>query len=241
MLSDKDLPYVSINMPIYNRSKWLPLIQLNITQIDYPKEKVEFVILDDSEGDLLFENASEVNNFQKDIQPVTLKYVKDKNRKSIGAKRNKLCKLSTHNLIACMDSDDLYFPSYLKYSINELKQNGLSCVGTAEMLFCFPKDNFKLTMIKCKANRQIHEASLVYTKKHFRSTGGFDINGVGEGHKMFDFIRQKNIKQLSVFNIMCCLCHDENTCNKDQFKKAPKIQAELSDDVKKIVLEILDK
>jgi len=233
-------PYISVIMPIYNRSKWLPLITINIKNMLYPKDKLEFVILDDSEGDPLFSNQEEIDKFQEEIKPVSLKYVRDNNKKTIGAKRNKLVKLSTHKIIACMDSDDLYFPSYLDYAVSELQNNKLSCVGSAEMLFCYPHEDYKVTGIKCKADRQIHEASMVFTKKHHQACRGFASKGVGEGAQMFDFMNNKKIKQLSIMNIMMCLCHQGNTCNKDMFKTAMPISGEIDSEVKKIINNILN-
>lgn len=235
-----EYPYVSINMPIYNRSKWLPLIYHNIKQIAYPKDKIELVILDDSDNDKLFKDKIEENRFQEFIFPIKLKYILDPVKKSIGEKRNKLCKLSSHKIIACMDSDDLYLPSYLPYAISELKNNNLGAVGSPEMLFLYPHLDWKITGIKCLANRQIHEATLVYTKKHFNAMGGFNKNSQGEGSKMFDFMNDKKIKQLEVSKIMVCICHSENTCNKDKFKDINIQEAWIGDKEKRIISSILN-
>lgn len=236
-----DLPCVSVNMPIYNRSKWKPLILHNIRGFEYDKTKIEFVILDDSDTDPLFVNKEKEEEFRKAIYPIELKYVRDNVKRSIGEKRNKLCKLSKHKIIACMDSDDLYLPSYLIYAVSELKKNNLSAVGSPEMLFCFPLDDWKITGIKCQTNRQIHEATLVYTKKHFKAMGGFAKNSQGEGAKMFDFMNDKKIKQLEVHNIMLCICHQTNTCNKDIFKDAQHFaNARIGDLEKFIISTILD-
>jgi glycosyltransferase involved in cell wall biosynthesis len=232
-------PFVSINMPIYNRSKWLPLIYMNIKNIAYPHDKLEFVILDDSNNDKLFKDKDAEIEFQKYIHPIKLKYVFDPIKKSIGEKRNKLCKLSSHKIIACMDSDDLYLPTYLPYAVSELNENKLGAVGSAEMLFVYPHLDWRITGIKCLANRQIHEATLVYTKKHFKAMGGFQKKGVGEGSKMFDFMNPKMIKQLEVKNIMVCICHKGNTCPKDQFEEMNIQDACLGDAEKDVISKIL--
>ena len=235
-----ELPCVSINMPIWNRSKWIPLIRHNLLGFQYDRKKLEFVILDDSDTDPLFKSDKEVEEFRKEIYPIELKYVRDNVKKSIGEKRNKLCKLSKHKIIACMDSDDLYLPSYLLYAVGELKTNNLSAVGSPEMLFVFPKEKWLVTGIKCATNRQIHEASLVYTKKHFNAMGGFAKNSQGEGAKMFDFMNDKKIKQLEINKIMICICHNDNTCNKDAFKDVQKFNGIIGDYEKQIITKILD-
>ena len=139
-----------------------------------------------------------------------------------------------------MDSDDLYLPSYLYYAVGELKKNNLGAVGSPEMLFLYPHHDWKITGIKCLANRQIHEATLVYTKKHFKAMGGFEKNSQGEGAKMFDFMNDKKIKQLEVAKIMICICHQENTCNKDKFLDINKQDAYIGDMEKAIISKVLN-
>ena len=41
-----DLPSVSILTPIYDRNKFLPLMIMNMEMINYPKDNLEWVILD---------------------------------------------------------------------------------------------------------------------------------------------------------------------------------------------------
>lgn len=225
-------------MPVYNRSKWLPLITHNLRNQNYPKDKLEFIILDDSDTDPLFSEIPQ-DIFESWISPIKVKYVKDNVKRTIGDKRNKLCKLSTHKICACWDSDDLYLPTYLSYAVSELKKNKLGAVGSPEMLFLYPHKDWKITGIKCLANRQIHEATLVYTKKHFNAMGGFEKNSQGEGAKMFDFMNDKKIKQLDIDKIMVCICHKENTVNKDQFIDINVQEATIGDLEKLIISKIL--
>ena len=55
-----------------------------------------------------------------------------------------------------------------------------------------------------------------YTKKYWKSVGGFRKTGTGEGSSMVDF-SEKRCGMTEVKNCMICTCHDDNTCNKDQF------------------------
>ena len=58
-MSQTELPNVSILMPTYDRRNFLPLIMTNLYSIDYPKDKLEVVIIDDHKSPL-FINDSEV-------------------------------------------------------------------------------------------------------------------------------------------------------------------------------------
>jgi hypothetical protein len=85
------------------------------------------------------------------------------------------------------------------------------------MIFLFPKKKWRLTAIQCQAKRQIHEATMLFTKKHFRAMGGFIPNSQGEGAKMIDTMKDCKIAETDCAYCMVCIGHDENTINKDNF------------------------
>ena len=219
-----DLPFVSINIPCYKRRKFLPLIILNIITQDYPADRVEVCILQDGVEDL-FETPQHKKMFQDAIAPRTLKYIYEpKVRRQIGDKRNKLVKMSSHKIIATMDSDDIYFDTYLRVSVNALKQYKAGITASAGMLFTYPNDGFRMSAIRCGYKSQGHEATCVFTKKHFKSMGGFKSKGEeanrGEGAKMI-WGGENLMVNLDIKLLMCCVGHegDEgNTINKEQFK-----------------------
>jgi len=216
-----EIPNISICMPIYNRNKFKSLILNNILGQQYPKEKLELCIDDDGTEPFLKDN-NEKETLKKLIYPIKLNYYYRKHKRTIGAKRNNLTKLASHKYIACMDSDDIYIPDYVLYGICELLKGNYGCVGSNQMLFVYPYDNFKTHAIRCSAKRQIHEATMIYTKKHHRSMGGFVSRGKqgsqGEGCKMADF-NEKNVGLLDIDKCMCCVVHNGNTICKEMFKK----------------------
>lgn len=236
----QDLPKVSICMPIWNRPEFIPLIIYNLHNLNYPKDKIEIVIDDDSDSDKkLFPDNNILNNFKKVLNPIQVKYLYSTNRRTIGAKRNNLVKNSSHNIIACMDSDDIYLPDYLIYSIDVMKKNNATCVGSNQMIFLYPNDNWLMTGIKCQAKRQIHEATAVFTKKHFRSMGGFVKSSQGEGSKLVDF-NDKNVALTDIQHCMICIAHENNTIKKDMFKDAESVGGKLDSVLMNIICSIFN-
>jgi len=233
-----EYPEVSICMPIYNRNQFKALILNNLLSFDYPKEKLEFCVDDDGTEPFL-KDDEEKETLKKLIYPIKLNYFYRNHKRSIGAKRNNLTKIASYKIIACMDSDDLYLPEWIKYAIYEMKTNNYTCVGSNQMIFLYPFHNFTAHAIRCEAKRQIHEACMVYTKKHHKSMGGFKSTSQGEGSKMADF-NEKNVGLLDIDKCMCCICHNENTIPKDMFMKDNnKIDLELSADIKNMIKNIL--
>jgi hypothetical protein len=227
-------------MPIFNRNQWTPLIMSNLRNLQYPRDKLEFV-MDDDGTEKFFENPQQLEFFEKAIG-MKVQYFHTNQKRTIGKKRDNLVKKAKHKIIAFMDSDDMYLPTYLLHSIDVMTKNKASLVGSPEMLFMFPDSDFKMTAIKCMAKRQIHEATMVFTKKHWRSQGGFINNSQGEGAKMIDFHSENKIATTNCQYCMVCIAHKENTVNKEQFKESQDITdcCNLTENDKNLITMILN-
>jgi len=222
ILPYEELPCVSVIIPCYMRKNFVSLIMTNLFHMDYPKGKLEVCILQDGPQELL--TPEELEIFKQTLKcKVNYKYEKDI-RRSIGEKRNRLVKMASHKIIACMDSDDIYYPTYLRYSVSALKEHKVGITSSAQMVFMYPNDNYKITGIRCGHKHQGHEACCVFTKKHFNSMGGFISKGEkgnqGEGVKMIAG-NEKNMVNLDIRMIMICVVHNEdggNTIDKERFR-----------------------
>lgn len=232
-----ELPNVSILMPTYNRRNFLPLIMTNLYSTTYPKNKLEVVIFDDHKNALFFNDEVKIVSEKVGIK---INYIRDTSKHlSIGEKRNKLVKNAKYKICINMDDDDIYFPQYIKYSVELLQSERYGLVGSAQMLFTYPYLNFKMTGIRCESKRQIHEATMCYTKKHWASMGGYTKNGVGEGSKMVDFNDNKCAFS-EVNQCMICVAHQNNTVDKDIFKDKDITGAgELDKQIQKVVSDCL--
>jgi glycosyltransferase involved in cell wall biosynthesis len=218
-LPDKELPSVSIVMPCYQRRRFIPLIIANINNQDYPKEKLELCILQDGDQDL-FVDKLRYEKFKEAIYPVKLSYKYEPNiRRTIGNKRNILVKqMASHKFIANMDSDDIYMNTYIRYSINALKQHKKGISTSVSMLFVYPHKDFIMSAITCGFKAQGHEGCSVFTKKHFQQFGGFGKSQTAEGVKMLS--AEERVLNLNITKLMVCVSHniDEgNTVKKEQF------------------------
>jgi len=229
---------ISILIPTYNRKKFLPLIIRNILSQSYPKDKLELIIDDDGQEKLL--NNIDLENMKEVLKPIKIKYIDNLPKRSIGKKRDNLIKSASSKIVVFMDDDDLYFPSYIQYSYECLKQNKVGCVGSTQMLFTMSDDEFKTYMINCGDKKKlIHEATLMMTKKFYRASCGFADSSQGEGNNIF-YGMENQVHITDIFNIMCCIQHSGNTIDKLQFQKEEfKIDLNIQDDIKNFLLNIL--
>lgn len=208
-----DLPNISILVPTYNRSKFLPLFIHNLKIQTYPHKKLE-VCIDDDGTEPFTDN---IQGLQIDLYPIKLVYHREKRRRTIGEKRNNLVRKLSRNKIVCfMDDDDIYNPNYIYYSYDCLIKNKCGLVGSSSMLFTYPEKDYIITGIKCPSKVQIHEATMLFTKKYFNSVGGFNKTSQGEGAS---FIHEGNrrVFNTDINDVMICVAHDGNTIDKEQF------------------------
>lgn len=221
-----DWPKLSILTPTYNRRKFLPLMVHNVSGFDYPKEKLEWCILDDGTEKLF--TPTELKKVQQELHPVQVKYRTLETKKVIGHKRNAVVKQATHKTLIMMDDDDIYFPQYLKTSVRLLQESTYGLVGSKDMILTFPLNGYYIAKFTGASKRQVHEATMCFTKKYFKSMGGFNRTGThGEGTKMIDH-NEKSVGLTDIDNCMICVVHTENTYSKDRFRTDARYKHTLS-------------
>ena len=232
----EDLPEITICVPTYNRSKFLPLFLMNVKSQSYPHNKLKLLIDDD--GDEPF--ISDIDEVRRILHPIPVQYIKSKQRRSIGTKRNNLVKKADTKIVCFCDDDDCYMPTYIEHSYKIMKEGKFGCVGTDCMLFCMTDKDFDVHMIDCgRQARQLHEASMMFTKKWFRASCGFATKGFGEGKQMFDG-HETSVGFTDIRAVMLCVQHSANSVDKLQFAKDEnKIDVDIHEDLKNILRTIL--
>jgi hypothetical protein len=107
VLTRDDCPPISIVTLLYNRRKFFDLACHNIMLSDYPKDKIEWVIVDDSDNP---EEAVSDRVIQVGLKsaPLTVVYVPFERKLPISEKRNIGVKRSKNEIVLFMDDDDHY-------------------------------------------------------------------------------------------------------------------------------------
>ena len=106
-LAGSDCPPISVVTLTYNRRKFIDLAFHNIVLTDYPKDKIEWVIVDDSNTPEE-QISDKVATFAKRAPCAQIVYVPLPRKHSIGYKRNLGVERSTNDIILFMDDDDHY-------------------------------------------------------------------------------------------------------------------------------------
>tara|TARA_R110002050_G_scaffold206029_1_gene341725 strand:- start:342 stop:1055 length:714 start_codon:yes stop_codon:yes gene_type:complete len=219
---------ITILVPTWNRSNFLPLFLMNLTSQTYQHKNIK-VIIDDDGAERFISDLQQVKDF---ISPITIDYITDKPKRTIGKKRHDLIKACKTKIFCFMDDDDIYIPTYLEHSYQVMKEKKVGCVGSDKMIFCMTQNNFAIHAIDCGNNaRLIHEATIMMTQKFYKSSCGFENSSQGEGANLFTG-NTKNVAITDINKIMVCVAHADNTVAKQEFAKDEnKLNIEMSDDI----------
>ena len=127
----KDLqatPFVSICTPTFNRRPFIPYMIKCFQSQDYPKDRMEWIIIDDG--------TDKIGELVKDIPQV--KYFSYDTKMCLGEKRNIMHEKTRGDFIVYMDDDDFYPPDRVSHAIDTLKANPQAlCAGSSEMYIYF--------------------------------------------------------------------------------------------------------
>ena len=122
------LPFVSVCTPTFNRRPFIKSMIKCFEHQDYPKERIEWIIIDDGTdkiGDL-------VNHIPQ------VKYFSYDKKLYLGNKRNIMHEKSKGDIIIYMDDDDYYPPERISHAVDVLiKTPQALCAGSSEIYIYF--------------------------------------------------------------------------------------------------------
>jgi hypothetical protein len=126
--STKQLPFVSICTPTFNRRPFIPSMIECFNHQTYPKDRMEWIIIDDG--------TDKIGDMLKDIPQI--KYFSYDTKMTLGKKRNLMHEKSKGDILVYMDDDDYYPPERVSHAVETLLKNSNAlCAGSSEMYIFF--------------------------------------------------------------------------------------------------------
>jgi len=125
----EEIPYVTIQLPLYNEMYVVKRLLENIAKIEYPLDKLEIQVLDDSTDESIKTNAAQVLELQK--TGLNIVHITRKNRAGYkaGALKEGL-KIAKGEFIAIFDSDFMPKPDWLLQTVPYFKNPKIGVVQT---------------------------------------------------------------------------------------------------------------
>ena len=200
---NKELPLVSICTPTFNRRPFIPYMIQCFNHQTYPKDKLEWIIIDDG--------TDKIEDLVAHIPQV--KYFKFNTKMPLGKKRNLMHSKSTGSIIVYMDDDDYYPPERVMHAVERLQGNPKAlCAGSSEMYIYF-KHIMKMYQFGPYGPNHSTAGTFAF-KRELLSRTSYDDNAclAEEKHFLKDytipFVQLDPLKTILVFS------HNQNTFDK---------------------------
>jgi cellulose synthase/poly-beta-1,6-N-acetylglucosamine synthase-like glycosyltransferase len=127
--NSKEIPKVTIQLPVYNEMYVMERLLDNIVTLEYPREKLEIQVLDDSTDESIVTTGKHVKRLQK--TGINIQHIRRSNRQGFkaGALKEGL-EIATGEFIAIFDADFLPQKDWLLQTIPYFKNVAIGVVQT---------------------------------------------------------------------------------------------------------------
>ena len=202
-MSHDEFPTVSILTPTGNRPHFVSLMFRNWNAIDYPKDKLEWIIVDDGESPMLPGKPTDPR----------IKYVFTSKRNTLGKKRNFAACLASGEYLVHMDDDDFYPAESVVARIKVLLVYKKDCVGCNKTL-CYDllRDQTFEAFDAGPDGKPctISESTLAYSKKFFKEK---QFRNEDTQAECLEFIRGRYDRVITIpyVFVVTQLTHGKNT------------------------------
>jgi len=203
-------PFVSVLTPTYNRRRFLPsLIECYQSQ-EYPKQYMEWIILDDGEDCVkdVFDACGIPN----------VRYIRMNEKLLIGAKRNILNREAKGSILVAMDDDDFYTPKRVSHVVKKFVQNpGIQVAGSSE-IYLYYTDIKKIYKFGPYDKNHATNGTMAW-RKEYANTHLYDETVAFAEEKSFLASYTTPLIQLDPLQVMLVISHSDNTFNKKKLRE----------------------
>ena len=208
---NNEMPFVSLCTPTFNRRPFIPFMIKCFEHQTYPKDKIEWIIIDDG--------TDPIEDLVKQIPNVKYFYYKEK--MLLGKKRNLMHSKCSGDIIVYMDDDDYYPPERISHAVETLQNNpDFLIAGSSEMHIYFDS---KQLVYQCGPYKKYHStaATFAFKKQLLLQTKYDDNMGLSEEQK---FTKEYNIPliQLNSLKSILVFSHKHNSLNKEKLLENPE-------------------
>ena len=188
-------PLVSICTPTFNRRPFFPFIVKCFENQDYPRDRLEWIIIDDG--------TDSIEDLVAGIPQI--KYYGYKKKMSLGEKRNLMHEKATGSILVYMDDDDYYPPNRVSHAVETLEKNPRAlCAGSSEMYIYF-KHIQKMVQFGPYGPNHATAATFAFRRELLNQTKYDDDAAVGEEKQFLKnytipFVQLDPMKTILVFS-----------------------------------------
>ena len=211
-LKKKYYPLVSICTPTFNRRPFIPTMFECFRNQTYPKDRMEWIIVDDG--------TDRIRDLVESSGITQIKYFEMPKKVSLGEKRNYMHSKATGTIIVYMDDDDYYPPERVSHAVEKLMDNKQAlCAGSSEIYIYF-KHIKKMIQFGPYGPNHATAGTFAFRAELLKQTRYQDHAAVAEER---EFLKGYTIPfvQLDPMKTILCFSHEQNTFDKRKLLDNP--------------------
>jgi len=217
VLKVEECPPISVVTLLYNRARFFDLACHNIMVSDYPKNKIEWILVDDTD-EATEALDSKVEQVQLKADPLTIVYVRLGKRTPVSEKRSIGVGKATNPIVLMMDDDDHYPETSFRRRVAWLTLHSWKpkcCAAT--MIACYDLTKaisaVNVPPFDLPLGQRISEATLTFYKSWWEERQFSRDIQVGEGES-FITGREGEVLELAPQQIIVAFSHGKNTSSR---------------------------
>jgi glycosyltransferase involved in cell wall biosynthesis len=208
----KNKPFVSVVTPTYNRRPFMKALIECFRHQDYPKDRMEWIILDDG-TDSVEECFKE---WAKDLP--NIRYIRENEKQVIGVKRNRLNDEARGEIIVAMDDDDYYPPERVSHVVQSFIKNPKVELAGATEIYMYYTDIDKIYKVGPYGNHHATNGTMAWRKSYSNKHRYNEAVTHAEEKSFLDDYKHPMI-QLDTHKVMLVMSHSMNTFDKKLFRE----------------------
>jgi glycosyltransferase involved in cell wall biosynthesis len=207
------LPFVSVCTPTFNRRPFIPAMIKCFNHQDYPKDRVEWIIIDDG--------TDKIEDLVKHIPQV--KYFKYDKKMSLGEKRNLMHDKSKGEILVYMDDDDYYPPERISHAVQKLIENPQALCAGSSIIYIWFKHINKMWQFGPYGPNHATAGTFAF-KRELLKISRYDNHAALAEEKAFLKDYTIPFVQLDPLKSILCFSHQHNTFDKKKLLDMPNPQ-----------------
>ena len=196
-------PFVSICTPTFNRRPFWPMAIDCFNNYDYPKDRIEWIIVDDG--------SDPIEDLVKDIPQV--KYFREEKQMILGRKRNYMHSKAIGDIIVYQDDDDYYPPERISHAVEMLMSDPTVLASGSSILFLYFKHIQQMYRFGPYGPNHATAGTFAFKRELLEKSKYDDYKALAEER---DFLKDYTIPfiQLDPLKTILVFSHEHNTFDK---------------------------
>lgn len=211
-------PFVSICTPTFNRRPFIESMIKCFEHQDYPKDKMEWIIVDDG--------TDKIGDLVKHIPQV--KYFEYDEKMTLGRKRNLMHDKAKGDILVYMDDDDYYPPKRVSHAVQMLVNHPKILMAGSSELYIWFKHLNQMWQMGPYAPNHATAGTFAFKRELLKTQRYSDDACLAEEDYFLNHYTIPMI-QLDPKNVILVFSHIHNTFDKKKMLKKPNQYMKVSD------------